>query len=48
MVAAIVGLSRATIGDSLFSIRFFLAVAGSVTIAFAGILAAQANGDHIA
>jgi len=39
MVAAIAKLSRALMGDSLFAIRFFPAIAGGATVAAAGILA---------
>ncbi|MFZ0888529.1 MAG: glycosyltransferase family 39 protein [Candidatus Binataceae bacterium] len=48
MVAAIARLSRATMGDSLFSIRFFPALAGGATMALAGILAWEVGGGRFA
>src|SRR5208337_2616938 len=48
MVAAIARLSRATMGDSLFSIRFFPALAGGATVALAGILAWELGGGRFA
>jgi hypothetical protein len=44
MVALIAQLSRATLGDSLFALRFFPALAAGATVAIAGILAAEFGG----
>ncbi|HVA84291.1 MAG TPA: glycosyltransferase family 39 protein [Candidatus Binataceae bacterium] len=44
MVALVARLSRATMGDSLFALRFFPAIAGGATVAMAGILAWELGG----
>jgi 4-amino-4-deoxy-L-arabinose transferase-like glycosyltransferase len=44
MVALVARLSLATMGDSLFALRFFPALAGGVTVAIAGVLAAELGG----
>ncbi len=48
MVAAIARFSRATMGDSLFSIRFFPALAGGATVALAGVFAWELGGGLFA
>jgi len=48
MVAAIAKFSRATMGDSLFSIRFFPALAGGATVALAGVFAWELGGGLFA
>ncbi len=48
MVAAIAKFSRVTMGDSLFAIRFFPALAGGATVAFAGILTCELGGGLFA
>jgi hypothetical protein len=48
MVAAIARFSRATMGDSLFSIRFFPALAGGATVALAGLFAWEFGGGLFA
>ncbi|HXN86341.1 MAG TPA: glycosyltransferase family 39 protein [Candidatus Binataceae bacterium] len=48
MVAAIAKFSRITMGDSLFSIRFFPALAGGATVAIGGILAWELGGGLFA
>jgi hypothetical protein len=48
MVAAIAKFSRVTMGDSLFSIRFFPALAGGATVAIGGILAWELGGGLFA
>ncbi|MGA7871453.1 MAG: glycosyltransferase family 39 protein [Candidatus Binatus sp.] len=48
MVALVARLSRATMGDSLFAIRFFPALAGGATVAIAGILAWEFGGGRFA
>lgn len=48
MVAIIAKLSRLMLGDSLFALRFFPALAGGATVAIAGILAWEFNGGRFA
>ncbi|HKD68381.1 MAG TPA: glycosyltransferase family 39 protein [Candidatus Binataceae bacterium] len=48
MVAAIARLVRMTLGDSLFALRFFPALAGGATVAIAGILAYELGGGRFA
>src|SRR5579862_1779024 len=48
MVAAVARLSRATMGDSLFAIRFFPALAGGATVALAGVFAWELGGGLFA
>jgi dolichyl-phosphate-mannose-protein mannosyltransferase len=48
MVALIAKFSRATMGDSLFAIRFFPALAGGATVAIAGMLAWELGGGRFA
>jgi hypothetical protein len=48
MVAAIARFSRATMGDALFSIRFFPALAGGATVALAGVFAWELGGGFFA
>ena len=48
MVAAVARFSRATMGDSLFSIRFFPALAGGATVALAGVFAWELGGGLFA
>jgi Dolichyl-phosphate-mannose-protein mannosyltransferase len=48
MVAAIARFSRATMGDSLFAIRFFPALAGGATVALAGVFAWELGGGRFA
>src|SRR5208337_2963826 len=48
MVAAIARFSRATMGDSLFSIRFFPALAGGATVALTGVFACELGGARFA
>ncbi|WP_333647868.1 glycosyltransferase family 39 protein [Candidatus Binatus sp.] len=48
MVALVARFSRATMGDSLFAIRFFPALAGGATVAIAGILAWELGGGRFA
>ncbi|MDO8430819.1 MAG: glycosyltransferase family 39 protein [Candidatus Binatus sp.] len=48
MVALIAKLSRATMGDSLFAIRFSPALAGGATVAIAGLLAWELGGGFFA
>jgi hypothetical protein len=48
MVALVARLSRATMGDSLFALRFFPAIAGGATVAMAGILAWELGGRRFA
>jgi hypothetical protein len=48
MVAAIARFSRATMGESLFSIRFFPALAGGATVALAGVFAWELGGGLFA
>ncbi len=48
MVALVARLSRAAMGDSLFAIRFFPAIAGGATVAIAGILAWELGGGRFA
>ena len=48
MVALIAKFSRATMGDSLFAIRFFPALAGGATVAIAGMLAWELGGGFFA
>jgi hypothetical protein len=48
MVAAIARFSRATMGDSLFSIRFFPALAGGATVALTGVFAWELGGGLFA
>ena len=48
MVAAIARFSRATMGNSLFSIRFFPALAGGATVALAGVFAWELGGGLFA
>src|ERR1019366_1621340 len=47
MVALVASFSRATMGDSLFAIRFFPALAGGATVAIAGILAWELGGGGL-
>jgi hypothetical protein len=48
MVAAVARFSRATMGDSLFAIRFFPALAGGATVALAGVFAWELGGGVFA
>jgi hypothetical protein len=48
MVAAIARFSRATMGDSLFAIRFFPALAGGATVALTGVFAWEFGGGRFA
>ncbi len=48
LVAAIARFSRATMGDSLFAIRFFPALAGGATVALAGVFASELGGGLFA
>jgi hypothetical protein len=48
LVALIVWLSRALLGDSLFAIRFFPAVAGAVKVVLAGLMARELGGGRFA
>jgi hypothetical protein len=46
MVAPVARLSRATMGDSLFALRFLPAIAGGATVAMAGLLAFELGGSR--
>jgi len=48
MTPMVARLSLATMGDSLFALRFFPALAGGATVAIAGILAAELGGAFFA
>src|SRR5579864_8284045 len=48
MVALVARLTRATIGDSLFAIRFFPAIAGGATVAMSALLAWELGGGRFA
>jgi Dolichyl-phosphate-mannose-protein mannosyltransferase len=48
MVALVAWFSHATMGDSLFALRFFPALAGGATVALAGILAWELGGGRFA
>src|ERR1700693_711966 len=48
MVALAARLSRATMGESLFALRFFPPIAGGATVAMAGILAWELGGRRFA
>ena len=48
MVALVARLSHAMMGDSLFAVRFFPALAGGATVALAGILACELGGEQFA
>lgn len=48
MAPLVARLSRAAMGDSLFAIRFFPALAGGATVALAGILAWELGGRRFA
>jgi Dolichyl-phosphate-mannose-protein mannosyltransferase len=48
MVAAIARLMQRTLGESLFALRFFPALAGGATVALAGILAGELGGGRFA
>jgi hypothetical protein len=48
MVALVARFSRAAMGDSLFALRFFPALAGGATVAIAGILAWELGGGRFA
>ena len=48
MIALVARFSRATMGDSLFAIRFFPALASGATVAIAGLLAWELGGARFA
>jgi Dolichyl-phosphate-mannose-protein mannosyltransferase len=48
MVAAVARFTQITLGDSLFALRFFPALAGGATVALAGILAGELGGGRFA
>src|SRR5436305_5817033 len=48
LIALVARISRATMGDSLFAIRFLPAVAGALLVFVAGLLARELGGRRFA
>jgi hypothetical protein len=48
LIALVAKLSRAVLGDSLFAIRFFPAVAGAVTVLLTGLMTIELGGKRFA
>src|SRR5438105_845725 len=48
LIAVVAWLERAVMGDSLFAIRFFPAVAGALLVFVAGLLAREIGGRRFA
>lgn len=48
MIALITAFTRATLGESLFAIRFFPAVAGALIVVLAGLMARELGGGRFA